>query len=248
MAIYFLTVNKTKIVSILGVVLTPFLLLSIGAIAFFGLKSGHLPEATQGASFASFRQGFFQGYQTMDLLAAFFFSSFVIKHLQTAAPNAPLRTFFKSALLGASMLSLVYLALVLLGSIYAPTLVHTAPQEMLGRIALESLGPLAAPFVCIAVILACLTTAIVLTSLFADFLRTHIAKQRIPQKLSLAVTLLIGFLISTLEFAGIAKFLGPILELIYPALIVLTLLMITQKAVQLRREAQGLRASDSAPR
>jgi branched-chain amino acid:cation transporter, LIVCS family len=88
--IFFLTVNRTRIVSILGALLTPFLLISIGAIAYFGLTQGTLPEAGAGEAFAAFKNGFFQGYQTMDLLAAFFFSSFVIKHLQAAAPTSPM--------------------------------------------------------------------------------------------------------------------------------------------------------------
>ena len=43
------------------------------------------------------------------------------------------------------------------------------------------------------------------------------------------MTLVIAFFTSTLEFSGIAKILGPILEVIYPALIVLTVLSIFQK-------------------
>ena len=39
----------------------------------------------------------------------------------------------------------------------------------------------------------------------------------------------ISFFVSTLEFAGIAKFIGPILEAVYPALIMLTLVNIAHK-------------------
>lgn len=42
------------------------------------------------------------------------------------------------------------------------------------------------------------------------------------QGTTLAITLAIAFFVSTLEFSGIASFLGPILEAIYPALIILT--------------------------
>ena len=76
--IYVMTIKKNKIVSTLGSYLTPILLLSIGAIAFFAFKEGSFEsvpdfQATIGG-WSAFKNGFLQGYQTMDLLAAFFFS------------------------------------------------------------------------------------------------------------------------------------------------------------------------------
>lgn len=233
--IFLLTMNKTKIITVLGIVLTPLLLLAISVIAFFGLYEGAFPVMEESNRWIALKNGFFQGYQTMDLLAAFFFSQFVIHHLckkvdSTAGEKEVLNIFFKSMLVGAGILSTVYFVLVLLGWIYSPELFQTPPQEMLGLIALESLGPFAAPFLCIAVVFACLTTAIVLTSLFADFLRHEVCKGKLANPYSLAVTLLIGFLVSTLDFAGIARFLGPLLEIIYPALIVFTVVNIISKA------------------
>jgi branched-chain amino acid:cation transporter, LIVCS family len=232
--IFLLTVRKNKIVTILGSILTPFLLVSIGAIAVFGLKNSALPTASALGSWISFKNGFFQGYQTMDLLAAFFFSGFIIKYLNDRFSShfderGKLKIFAKSALVGASILSLVYVSLVVLGWIYHAQLSAIPPQELLGAIALQSLGALAAPCVCLAVIFACLTTAIVLTSLFAEFLRTEVMRSKIGQAPAILATLAIGFLVSTLEFAGIARFLGPVLETIYPALIALTVVNICNK-------------------
>lgn len=232
--IFFLTIRKNKIVPVLGTILTPLLLASLAAIAIFGLASNDLPAASPGSGWESFKEGIFQGYQTMDLLAAFFFSSFVIKHLQDhkamqTNPSSSLPIFFRSSLIGAGLLAAIYFALVVLGAMYAPQLDSVPPQEMLGFIAQQSLGPWSAPVVCAAVILACLTTAVVLASLFADFLRKEVSKERIGPASALIATLTIAFFISTLEFSGIAKFIGPILEIIYPALIVLTLFNIFYK-------------------
>jgi branched-chain amino acid:cation transporter, LIVCS family len=233
--IYILAVNKSKIVTTLGTFLTPFLLLAIAMIAFFGFNQGSMPEAiVEGGGWDSLKNGFFQGYQTMDLLAAFFFSQFVIKHLHSKrssdeTESSLFKLFYKSALIGAGILSSVYFALVLLGWIYSPMLLNIPPQEMLGMIAITSLGPIAAPCVCLAVLFACLTTAIVLTSLFANFLRSEVSGDKIGNKTSLLITLSIGFLVSTFDFAGIAGFLGPVLETIYPALIALTVVNISLK-------------------
>ncbi len=229
--VYFLAANKNRIVTILGTVLTPFLLLSVAAIAFFGLSQATLTESISSSGLDAFTNGFFKGYQTMDLVASFFFSGFVIQHLFHAIPaqsdeTSPLKLFVKASLVGAGLLYLTYFALVLLGWLYAPVLIHTPPQAMFGTIALASLGSMAAPCVCVAVIFACLTTAIALASLFSEFLRKEVAQEKIGNNLSLFITLSITFLVSNLEFSGIANFLAPILETMYPALITLTVINI----------------------
>jgi LIVCS family branched-chain amino acid:cation transporter len=235
--IYFMAVNKNKIVSMLGTILTPFLLLAIAIIAFFGLNQGSYPETVSLDSWKALKNGFFQGYQTMDLLAAFFFSQFIIKHLRSKdtsgrGEKSLLKYFYKSSLVGAGILSGVYLVLVLLGWIYSPALTNTPPQEMLGTIALNALGPIAAPSVCLTVLFACLTTAIVLASLFADFLRHEVFKDKLGNKMALMITLGIGLAVSTFDFAGIARFLGPMLEAIYPGLIALTVFNIAAKFLE----------------
>lgn len=237
--IFFLTISKSRIVTLLGSVLTPLLLASLAAIAYFGLTATSLPPAQEVGAWNGFKEGIFQGYQTMDLLAAFFFSTFVIKHLRghkniVENPGSTLRVFIQSSIVGAGLLSGIYLLLVLLGAAFTPQLADVPRELMLGHVAEIALGSWAAPIVCIAVVLACLTTAIVLTSLFSDFLKKEIAKDRIPTWISLAITLAITFFMSTLEFSGIMKILGPILEYTYPALIVLTVVGIFHKLFGLK--------------
>lgn len=232
--IYILTLNKNKIVPLLGTALTPFLLLSIGAIVFFGITQGTFPEGESSSGSKAFQNGFFQGYQTMDLLAAFFFSNFVIKHLydhlgKESAKNDAFSVFLKASMVGASILSVIYCSLVVMGWLYSPQLIGKPPQELLGLIAVESLGRFSGPTVCFAVVFACMTTAIVLTSLFAEFLNNEIACKKLGHSPSLLITLIIGFNVSNLDFVGIASFLGPILETVYPALIALTIVNIINK-------------------
>ncbi len=232
--VYFFAANKKKIVSALGMVLTPLLLFSIALIAFFGVYKGGMSGISTGFSFEAFKTGIFQGYQTMDLLAAFFFSQFMMKHLGDKIPpgsgeSSVGKLFYKSSFIGALLLSAVYFVLVLLGGIYASSLEGVPAQEMLGKIALLALGSRAAPCVCLAVIFACMTTIIVLASLFADFFREKVMQRKIGNRLSLGITLTIGFIVSTFDFSAISHFLGPLLEVIYPALIVLTVVNIFYK-------------------
>lgn len=234
--IYFLTINKNKIVTLLGAYLTPFLLVAIALIVFFGLQHASLSVTLNDQYLPAFTNGFFTGYQTMDLVASFFFSGFVMQHLHRAnlGKDSHVRLFVKASLVGALLLYAVYFALVLLGWLYAPLLADTAPQELFGKIAFSALGTFAAPAVCLVVVLACLTTAIALTSLFADFLRRDVCKDAISNKLALGLTLGVAFAVSNLAFSGIANFLGPILETVYPALITLTVANIACKLCSIK--------------
>jgi LIVCS family branched-chain amino acid:cation transporter len=226
--------QKNHIMGLLGTVLTPFLLLAIAMIAIFGLMYGEFPANAGENAWFAFQNGFLQGYQTMDLLAAFFFSQFVMQQLskrlaEKGQEDHLLPIFCKASLVGITALSSVYVILVLLGTLYAPMLNGVPPQEMLGLIAIESLGSYAAPCVCLAIALACLTTAIVLTSLFADFIRDKVTGGKLGNRSALLITLAIGFTVSTLDFNGIARFIGPLLEMIYPALIAITIINIALK-------------------
>lgn len=245
--IYVMSIKKSTIIPTLGSILTPLLLLAIGAIAVFAYTDFSVAttpvvstttELTSG--WVAFKSGFFQGYQTMDLLAAFFFSVFVINHLASvkkegASEKSHLKIFLQSAALGGGVLGAVYFLLVGLGSTYSTSLAGVLPQEMLGHIAMQTLGSVATPCLCVLVILACFTTAIVLASLFADFLQKEVFRDKIGSHLSLIITLGIGFAVSTQGFMGIARFLGPLLDVIYPALISLTLVNIAHHFFGVRR-------------
>jgi LIVCS family branched-chain amino acid:cation transporter len=228
--LFLLTINRKKILPILGGVLTPILLLSLIFLTVYGLWKKGFQIQSSFSQWQPFKEAFLKGYQTMDLLAAFFFSHFIIDHLkqESSLLDSP-KVLKRASLIGASLLASVYVALVALGSCYTPLLVSLPPQEMLGTLAYVCLGPLAAPIICLVVVLACITTAIVLVTLFSSFLREEVCDQAISESLSIAITLLIGFTISTLDFAGIAHFISPILEVIYPALITLTIINISHK-------------------
>ena len=226
--IFALAIRKNRIVPVLGTMLTPLLLLALCALAWFGIGGNPFPTTSSVSAWSSLKEGLLQGYQTMDLLAAFFFSSFVIRHLRegTNQSQPSLSIFLKSGLLGAGLLAAVYIGLVILGATYAPSLASVPPEEMLSFIAQKALGVWAAPVVCTAIILACFTTGVVLASLFADFFRKEVMKEKASSAVALTVTLVIAFFTSTLEFSGIAKVLNPIMGIIYPALITLTILNI----------------------
>lgn len=229
-----LTLRKNKIVPVLGSLLTPLLILSLGVITYFGLKEGNwnMPDVLSVKT--AFVDGLLKGYQLMDLLAAFFFSAFIVNHLKTQVPkNEPaqlVKAFIMSATVGVGLLSAVYVVLLAMGALYADALKSVPPEEMLGTIAQLTMGENAGLVVCLAVALACFTTGVVLATLYADFLQKEVFREKTNPVIPLVITLIIAFSVSTLEFSGIAAFIAPILEAMYPALIVLTVINVFHKS------------------
>ncbi len=174
----------------------------------------------------------------MDLLGAFFFSSVVLTCLEreVATANGHKRNdremiflSLKASCIGAFLLSLTYVGFSFIAAFNSLQLENIKKEQLLSAMSLLILGPYAGLVACIAVALACLTTAVALASVFAEFIHIDIAQGKLGYLQSLGITLLISFAISTLQFTGIAAFLTPILRVCYPALILLSLLNITYK-------------------
>ncbi len=227
---YCLTMQKNRITEILGMVLTPILVLALAVIIIKGICSHPDVPAADLTDLKAFILGLHAGYQTMDLLGSFFFCSVVIASLKSISNGKSLLS--NAALasgIGAALLGLVYVGMSLVAS-YHTTILTDMPHEiMLGTIALHILGPSAGIITCITVVLACLTTAIALSSVFAEFIHIDVLKNSISYRSSLLLTLLAAFFISTLEFQGIVAFLAPVVQIIYPSLLVLSAANIADK-------------------
>lgn len=227
-AIFILCIKKQRLVNVLGAYLTPVLLLSLIGLVFFGLTDGSSIHATSSTASGSFLQGLFQGYNTMDLIAAFFFASVVLPHFRNESGTQDSeRSLFKkmlySSLIAGSLLFLTYVGLCLVSAHHGHAL-NVAPEQMLGAIATKVLGGPGGFVAAIAVFTACLTTAITLASIFAEYLQKELCQNKISHPLALIITLVTTTLFANLGFKGIAAFLGPILQIVYPGLILLTLL------------------------
>ncbi|HSW87304.1 MAG TPA: branched-chain amino acid transport system II carrier protein [Rhabdochlamydiaceae bacterium] len=235
-------IKKRRIIDILGFILTPILLLSLGAIVVLGLM--HLPvqpvsDLTSGAAFTS---GLKVGYNTLDLIASFIFAPLVLSHFcdegeAEQSPEARKQIFkkmLKACLIATALLSAMYVGLTYVASYYAHLLPAHLPEERLAAISRYLLGPQGAFISCIAVAMACLTTAIPVVSICAEYIKKDLLKDRCSTLVSLLVTLAISGLIANLGFTGIANMLSPILQILCPGLIVLSVLNIANKMYNVR--------------
>jgi branched-chain amino acid:cation transporter, LIVCS family len=229
--IFLFTYRPRRVLDLLGFVLTPVLLLSLALIVVKGLVMMPPSQHSSHTAWEAFSKGIVSGYNTMDLLAAFFFSSVVLLCLQKGEIKERknmLSTAVTGSLIAAILLSFVYICFSFLAAGYGETLSGIAPDQLLGTLAQKLLGNQAGLVASITVCFACFTTEIALTAIFADFLRT-LLKEKISYPAALVITLVLSFLVSTLHFGGISALLAPVLQVCYPALILLALLNILYK-------------------
>ncbi len=233
--IFLFTVRRNHILTLLGWVLTPLLLFSLLTIIIIGFITTPDIQTVSQTNSSIFLHGLKEGYNTMDLLAAFFFSSTILTILKLRVQenktlsSSYIRTAFKASLVGAFLLATIYIGFSYLASFHGSNLLTQGKDELLAAITLKIAGAHAGPLVCITIALACLTTAIALISAFTDFIHKEAFKEKVRYELLLSGALLITFFVSTFEFTGISSFLGPILQICYPGLIVLTLLNIIHR-------------------
>lgn len=233
--IFLFTMRKNRILTLLGWVLTPLLLGSLVIIIMIGLITVSGTQNTNQASGDMFLHGLKEGYNTMDLLAAFFFSSTILNILKLplketeSDPRNYVNIAFRASMVGAFLLAVIYIGFSYLAAFHGHQLVINAKEEILGAITMKIAGKHAGILVCITITLACLTTAIALISAFTDFIQKEVFKERLSYEIILVATLFLTFFVSTFEFTGISAFLGPILQICYPGLIVLTILNIAYR-------------------
>lgn len=227
---FFLCLNDRLMVTLLGKWMSPLLLLSLVILTVgAALKAPNAPVTL--APVEALKTGFLTGYQTMDLFAAFFFSSLVFAQIQAEMPDSvshrdTVRFALKPALFGALLLALVYLGFVALGAHFSNLLTNVEPAAMLPAIALQLNGTWAVVLLAMVMFLSCLTTAVALNNLYARYLSRLLGIEARGYRWVLLATTLVAFLISLRDFRGIAAFLAPMLEYSYPGLIALTVLSI----------------------
>ena len=242
--IFLCTVRQQKTLEILGLILTPILLLSLAAIIWQGFNMPATPVTATISSWKAFTYGLVEGYNTMDLFASFMFSSVVLSSIKKMSPSAVnnpadlFRIYLKSSMIGMGLLASIYTGMCLISARHSGVIQAATSDQLLSLLTMKILGPYAGIVVCSAVSLACLTTAISLSQVFTEFIAKDVSKNRISYQMALIGTLLISFAVSTFEFAGIQGILVPVLQVTLPSLMVLT-------AINLLYSISGFRPAKS---
>ena len=226
----FLSATEAKVTDLIGKILNPIFLLLLFLIFFLAFLNpmGAAKDAPLTAAYTNnaFTNGFLEGYNTMDCLAALAFGITVI----TAIRNLGFKnekevaiTTIKSGLFGILGIAIIYIGLIWLGA----TSLHDFKLSSNGGTALAQishyyLGTVGDALIAALTTITCITTAMGLVVAFAqDF---HKRFPKISYKTFLAINCLLSFIIANMGLDMIISWSTPVLMLLYPLAISLVIL------------------------
>lgn len=226
--ILLLSIKQSAVIDIVGKVLTPALLIGLLVLIVKGFVSpiGDIVDVGVSASEVTVN-GIKSGYQTMDVLAAMAFGIIILSSADekgyTDSKSAAKMIGIAAALSGV-LLMIVYFGLTYLGataSTVFPTDISRA-NLVIGIVELL-LGKAGLIIFAIVVALACITTAVALVSSAASFF-AKLANDKISYGVFVTVICVSSAIISNLGLDMIIAIATPVLDIVYPPMLVLILL------------------------
>ena len=226
--ILLLSIKQSAVIDIVGKILTPALLIGLLVLIVKGFVSpiGDIVDTGVSASEVTVN-GIKSGYQTMDVLAAMAFGIIILSSADekgyTDSKSAAKMIGIAAALSGV-LLMIVYFGLTYLGataSTVFPTDISRA-NLLIGIVELL-LGKAGLIIFAIVIALACITTAVALVSSAASFF-AKLANDKISYSVFVVVICVSSAVISNLGLDMIIAIATPVLDIVYPPMLVLILL------------------------
>lgn len=222
-AVYFCSLNRQRIVKFIGNVVTPIMLITlILVIGHSYIEFGTDNITLEFSGNDAFLSGLFEGYLTYDLPGAIYFTSIAMVYLTAISSDKKdiIRNGLKASLISAILLISVYSMFIYLGLSHNELLQNTPPEQILPTIIKSSLGSGFSIIFAIFIFLACVSTAIAAVTIWTDFIYYYFPK--LNYRRILGFSLAISYGVCLLDFTRLMGLLGPVLNWVYPVLIVLT--------------------------
>lgn len=233
---FVLSFKESNVVNIIGKYITPALLVFLFIVIVKAITSPIGKPVEVPVEGGYFVKGFYEGYQTLDAFASPLFTGIVVADLMRKGYDKVNRkdrlSFIISVGIVASIfLSLVYGGLTFLGA--SGSSIFTADDsrvEILVSLVYMTLGNFGKFALSLCVTLACLTTAIGLTSSAGNFIE-ELTHGKVKYIYTVIVVTIISFLLSSLGVDAIINLAVPVLTIGYPIIIALVFYMIFDKKV-----------------
>ena len=232
-----LAYKENGVVDIIGKYITPALLIFLVLIiakAIITPVGAIVPVEHDGGFFVS---GFYEGYQTLDALAAPLFTGIVVADLIRKGYGDVSEKERRSFIMMVGLVAFVALAVVYGGLTYLGaqgSSMFTADDSRV-EILVALVGMLFGNFgkiaLGLAVALACLTTSVGLTSAAGNFFE-DISNGKIKYGVTVIVVTVISFALSLFGVDAIIALAGPVLTIVYPIIIALVFYMMFEKRVR----------------
>jgi LIVCS family branched-chain amino acid:cation transporter len=224
-----LTIKPSKVVDIIGSFLTPALLIALAVLIIAGIVNPLGDISNISMIDNVFVEGINQGYQTMDTLGAVALSAVIITTITNKGytdDKIKIKLTLQAGIVAAIGLCLVYGGLTYLGATVSTKFgINVVQTSLIVNITSMLLGQPGKIILALIVGLACLTTAIGLTSATGQYF-TNLTNGKLKYEIVVTAVCIFSAIVSNFGVSTIIKFSAPILSIIYPAtvtLIVLTL-------------------------
>lgn len=224
-----LTIVPSKVVDIIGNILTPALLVLLLLLIAVGIL---FPQSNLGntelSGLESFSLGFMEGYQTLDVLASVIFASIIITAAQAKGYHdikTKSSVVISSGLLSAVCLLIIYGGLLYLGATSGLDDPGISRSALLIHIAQSILGDYGMIAIAFSIGLACLTTAVALISAVGMFF-SELTNNKLGYKTLVTLCCIISALLAISGVDNIIQFAYPPLAFVYPIVITLVLYIV----------------------
>ncbi len=233
---YYFAMNKSTVIDKIGNYLTPVLLIAllivIGIAIVKPIDTLHAGSIATGSG--AFLNGFTTGYNTGDVgtgivCAGIFITAFMEKGYKD-------RSDFKKLMLGIIIIGFVLLFAVYAGLSYLGaqgTQIYTGKEDstfLLSDLVNRVAGYSGSIFLSLAILFACLTTAIGMIATTGLWLES-LTKQKLNYKYGSLIITIIIFMVSSMGVTKVLTISGPLFMLLFPMSVVLTLLGIFRRFV-----------------
>ncbi|KFI77484.1 branched-chain amino acid transport system II carrier protein [Bifidobacterium pseudolongum subsp. globosum] len=228
--------HPDRLTAVLGRIMGPILLVMIAALFVACLVVPHGPFTAPTGVYKHDQliQGFLDGYQTMDLIAALYFGIVISANIKELGVRDESRNRAETGIGGlwtGAMLIIVYGVLGFVGAV-SETFHAIDPTTDTGATVLTNLtshafGPVGLAFIGIVFVIACFNVCTGLISTCSSYFHTtfpRMAGHRVSYRVWSLVFTLISLAIANIGLSAIIALSVPVLEFLYPIAIVLVAL------------------------
>ena len=234
--VFLLAYRENKIFDILGLVLSPIKIITFLSLITIGLTFQTTPMIIPATGVEILTQSLETGYKTMDLLATFFFCAVAFQGIQHAITQKKdyikydtNKMIISACVIGGSLIGIVYVGFMLVAHKHALALQGVDQGAVINALATAVLGNFGSLFVSVCVSFACLATALALAEVSRNYLHAEVFKGKVSKLTCLISIVTIMYAMSNLGFSKIVTISLPVLNVIYPTLIVLCVFNILYK-------------------
>ncbi|GAA5194139.1 branched-chain amino acid transport system II carrier protein [Ferrimonas gelatinilytica] len=226
-----------KLMDIVGKALTPTLMLLLAVLALSVLFAPEVavPAAQGGWAEDALTTGFLEGYMTMDVLGAMMFGTLLLDILRrkgVTEPASQARQMLLAGIIAATGLACVYISLFYVGA----ASVEMAPDASNGGAILAAyvhgmFGSFGVVMLAAVVVLACLTTAVGLTTAFAEFFNEKIS---LGYRNWVFICVITCLLVANVGLEQLIAISIPVLFIIYPVTVAVVIFVFARPFVAAR--------------